>query len=212
MNQWNNIRAAYFRESTQLRIFRELWRNLTNNERWFIGLVAIVFLGALITSYYSKSVWWLLLAAVSEGGFFIKLESFRNKLIFHEYGSSENISPLSNDKNQFSRYLLFKKQLNEQGITNTNISDCFDLIDWQIEIESSDPAGIRKASTFSFGILAGIFAALWKQLDIKALLLIVFSMVMVILFLNLIAILFPANVERLRELKYFMLLYRCEKT
>lgn len=211
MNQWKELWVAYHVGATRIKIFKDLWIHSAVWDRFYTFFIGAVFLGSLYM-HFVEQWFWLLPMVVTEILLLFKLLSIKDNLVLGEYGGTDNTqAPPSSDNYQSTRYLIFKNQLKEKHITKSHIDECFELIDSQIDIASTGSSTLKKSSTFSIGILAGILTALWKQLDLNSLLVIALSIIGFVILINMIASIFPSKVEKLKELKYFMLLY-CRET
>jgi hypothetical protein len=154
----------------------------------------------------NTSAWWIIGALIGEAVFLFQLDALKNSLITNGYDDKNN-PPLSEVHQQSTRYLMFEKQLKNKNVDAKSVIECNELIDMQIDISATDTNLFQKQITFLIGLLAGILATLWKGLDVKSLILISFAIIGIALIFSVAASILPSKTAKLKELKYFMLLY-----
>jgi len=207
MNHWKEIWRAYHSGATRTKIFLDIIRHASTYDLIIIVLLTLIF---FISAYYQidQQGWWLALLFSSEFGLFYYLYTLKNKVVLNEYGGEDDTqAPPSNENHQSTRYLIFKNRLMANKVTEIHTRGCFELVEAQIDIVSTNAVGLKNFSTFILGILAGILATLWKQLDNTSLMLLAFSVVLIGGIIYIFANVLPSKLEKLKELKYFMLLY-----
>lgn len=211
MNHWKEIWNAYHEGATRKKILKDIWQYSKKWDKFYLTSIFLVFLTSVFMNFY-QGEYWLILIVTTESAILLKLNSLKQNLIMHEYGGTEQSQTPPNSVNhQSTRYLIFKNMLVQKEIPKSAVEGCFNLVDLQIDIAATDASGIKRVSSFSMGILTGILTALWKELHIKELIIISLSIIGTVLLIDAIASVFPSKLEKLKELKYFMLLY-CRET
>lgn len=207
MNKWKEIWLAYHVNASRGKILSGIWSHASIADRFYVAFLILVF-SICIIFHIKELGFWLIPAVASEVALLFKLSFLKDSLVLNEYGGLENSqAPPSTENHQSTRYILFKNTLKEKYIEKSHVNDCFDLIDCQIDIQSTEPGGFKKSSSFVLGILAGILTALWKQLDLISLLYISLGFIAVAALIYLVSSAFPSALEKRKELKYFMLLF-----
>ena len=207
INSWKTIFFAYHNDATKTKILTTTWEHSSNLDKFFIVICIIIFVISLYL-YLMVSEWYMVVAVLCEVLFLLKINGLKEHLILTEYGGVDNSqAPPSSTSHQSTRYLMFKKNLNDKNITKSHIHECIPLVDLQVDILSTKDNPFKKLSTFIFGLLSGIAAALWKGLDAKSLMLISIPIIAIALIFSAVASIFPSKLEKLKEMKYFMLLY-----
>ena len=209
MNKWKQIWYAYFEDATFLKLLKGVWLITSNRERLYLLMIIFGFLISLFVG--QEMVEMLAVMIVFEGLIILKFEQIKNKMILDEYGGLDgSIIPDDGMYSQGGRYLIFKTKLKEQNISAINVYECFDLVDSQIEIASTNSSFRTMILTFIFGLVLGLFATMWSYFDLDILmklsLLIIVSSLVVVMIISLI----PSKLEKLKELRYFMLMYKSE--
>jgi hypothetical protein len=135
------------------------------------------------------------------------LRHLEDQLILNDYGGQDESHPPLKAY-LINRYLIFKKRLQDKNITKNQLEKCSILIDSQIDIAITDSQGIEKLVIFSLGLLAAALTALWSNADFESAFII--SAVLIVVFIVIMTIrdsFFPSKAKKLKEMKYFMLLY-----
>jgi hypothetical protein len=152
-----------------------------------------------------------ILIIVGEIGLLYKFDKLKQALVLNEYGDPNIAQTPHNDLNhQTSRYLMFKQELSSNHVTKSHVKDCFELVETQIDISESTGTSVRKFSSFGFGIFLGVLGTFWKKLETTELIYVGLTLLAVGIFVGFIISLFPSRIEKLKEMKYFMQLYRRE--
>lgn len=206
MNSWKIIWQSYHNTAT----FSKILSNILRRATWFDKIFLIVCLIGIITSLIlnvildSKS-WGFFLLFISEASLLLKFESFKNNLVLLEYGDPDlsNVPP-EQDK---TRYLIFKYELEARGVTKTHVESCFDLADSQIAIASSSNTNLKSFLKFSSGVLVGFLGVIWRNVNTPQLILIACSLLLFGLFIGILLFFIPSQLEKLKEMKYFMMLF-----
>lgn len=75
-------------------------------------------------------------------------------------------------------------------------------------IASTSYTGLKNISNFTIGILFDLLTALWKHTEKKELIFITLIVIMFFIVVQMISSAFPSKQVRLKELKYFLQLYK----
>jgi len=95
----------------------------------------------------------------------------------------------------------------EQNYDKTTVESCIELIDMQIDIESSSGSIVKGFLGIVLAVSAGILTAVWKKVAIEDLILIGLSFAAFAAVIAIALSLFPSKEERLKEMKYFVKLF-----
>ncbi len=147
-----------------------------------------------------------------ELGLIFQIGKLKNKFIKNEFGDvSQSQTPHDDKNHKTSRYLTFKKALEDNWVTKKHVQDCQELIDLQIDIASSEGLLRKKFSRFVIGgIGLGILGIFWSKIDVLYLIYISAILIPISLLIYFVLYLIPSKLEKLKEMKYFMLLYSRE--
>lgn len=210
MNYWAMIWKAYDK-STKTKLFIEVFLNENTLGRLTILFATIIFFLGAYFQFFEKNSYGFIPLIIGEFYLIHKLDKSRKLLILNEYGDLNSSQIPHDDKDhKRSRYLMFKKSLQDGFISKSHVEDCFDLIDIQIDIASSSSVNVKRFGGFCFGILIGILASYWRTLSAEELIWVGASLIVMGLLIAFVLFLFPSKMENLKEMKYFMKLYTNE--
>jgi cytochrome c oxidase subunit IV len=206
MSYWKVVWDTYHAEATHLKIFLGIWDLTSLWERFYTLALVVIFLLSLILFFILQG-WLLIPVLLAEAALIMKFTSLSEKMVYAEFGDQEAKQPLKSQNHQDTRYLMFKKKLKESSIGEPTIRECFELLDSQIDIVATESAATKKIITFSLGLLAGLVGSVWNRMEYTELALVAGAIISFILLIYVVASGFPSKLEKLKELRYFMLLY-----
>ncbi|WP_010324756.1 hypothetical protein [Marinobacterium stanieri] len=206
MSDWKIIWDAYHAEATRLKIFLGVWRSTSLWERFYTIFLVGVFVSSLVLFFIIKG-WLLVPVLCSEVALIIKFNSMNDKMVYSEFGDQSENQPLQYKNYQDTRYLIFKKTLKKSFVAESTMRGCFELLDSQIDIVATESTVLKKIVTFSLGLLAGLVGSIWSRMEYGELALVAAAIISFILLIVVVASGFPSKIEKLKELRYFMLLY-----
>jgi hypothetical protein len=207
VNSWKRIWISYHLTAKTRKLIVDTFRHSSVFDKVYLTITFLLMICSGVLHSYDNYFSLPLLAA-SEIAFLIRLNKLKENLILNEYGGSDNSqAPPDSEDNKATRYLMFKKALKDNHINKSHVNECHELIDLQIDMSSSSGLQIKRLTTFVVGIFLGLFAAVWKSLDVTILIYIALSTLLISLMLVPTLTFFPSKIEKLKELKYFMLLY-----
>lgn len=206
MSYWKVIWDAYHAEATRLKIFLGIWSSTSLSERLYTIVLVGIFSFSFVLFFILKG-WLLIPVLLSELALIVKFTSLNEKMLYSEFGDQEEKQPLKYKNYQDTRYLMFKKKLKNSFIGEPAIRGCFELLDSQIDIVATESAATKKIVTFSFGLLAGLVGSIWSRMEYEELSLVASAIISFMLLIIVVASVFPSKLEKLKELRYFMLLY-----
>lgn len=205
MNYWKIIWQAYHNTATSSKICEDMFKRATWSDRFFLVTGLIGMISSLLLTNVSEN-WRFLLLGISEISFSFKLGELKKNLVLLEYGDP-NLSNAPPEQDA-TRYLIFKRKLRESRITKAHVESCFDLADAQLDIASSGNTNLRSFIKFAVGILAGFLATIQRNVDnLSDLIIIGLSLLLFAMFISIILFFIPTKAEKLKEMKYFMMLY-----
>ncbi|NAX24855.1 hypothetical protein CAG64_05070 [Vibrio sp. V38_P2S17PM301] len=210
MNHWKVIWEAYHKQATTRNLFRSVIISCSNWERAVIAISATFFLYGVISLYWFPNIsFWPI--GISELVLVLFLSRMKKRLILREFGDlSHHVVPHNDEVHQTSRYLMFKQKLQERSITSNQVSDCMELLDLQIDI--ADSSGVLRKSFGSFvgGVFLGLITTLGRKLETTELIQTALTAAVAFFLIYLVLYIIPSKLEKLKEMKYFMLLYNRE--
>jgi len=206
MSYWKVVWDAYHAEATRLKIFLGVWNSTSLWERFYTITLVVVFLLSLVLFFILKG-WLLVPVLLAEVALIVKFTSLNEKMVYEEFGDQEAKQPLKSQNYQDTRYLMFKKKLKKSFIREPTIRGCFELLDSQIDIVATESSATKKIVTFSLGLLAGLVGSVWSRMEYAQLALVAAAIIAFMLLIVVVASAFPSKLEKLKELRYFMLLY-----
>ena len=210
LNYWSEIQKAYFSEANFKNLIGEIWRySSKEDKKWLVSSGIGGILSAVLGLLLRDTEWFFLFSEVVTGALFLYRWIELEDQVLCNLGVEER-SKLSPKKAQIEKtsYALFKKHLNDKRIMIDDVKNCNSLIEMQIDILSSSPSGLKKAVQYFLAILTGIGIGLFGEFDFKvnlgAMLLVLFLIGVLYWLANTVII---PKLEKMKELKYFMLLY-----
>ena len=219
MNPWKIIWNAYHENSTTPKFLKNVLSISTRKEKIILFILAIFFFTGIVLLLISPVVslpissaiyfWFVVLG---ELGLIFQIEKQRRSFIKNEFRDVSQLQTPHDDKcHKTSRYLTFRKILEENSVTSKHVQDCQELIDLQIDIASSEGLIRKKFGNFVIGgIFLGVLGTFWSKLEIPELIYIFATLILISALIYFVLYLIPSKLEKLKEMKYFMLLYHRE--
>ncbi len=175
MNPWKVIWNSYYEKSTTLKFFKNVYGISTRKEKiilsvlaffFFTGIASLLILPVVNLPISQEILFWFVV--FGELGLIFQIGKLKNKFIKNEFGDvSQSQTPHDDKNHKTSRYLLFKKALEDNWVTKKHVQDCQELIDVQIDIASSEGLLRKKFSRFVIGgIGLGILGIFWSKIDV----------------------------------------------
>lgn len=211
MNEWKEIWTAYFEEAKKRKILLSTWEKASKWEKLYILLMLIFLFLSFIPFWFGVNA-AIYAAIVIEAALIFTLSEIKEGMLTTEYGDTSDAKiPPEKENQQSTRYLVFRDALLKKHINKSHVLQCFDLIDCQIDIAStSNNATSAKFIPFLVGLLSGLILIQSRSLQPKEAIFFTIFIIITIVLCYTITTLFPSKVERLKELKYFMLLFSKE--
>jgi len=207
MNYWKVIYDGYDKTTKWSKIIFNVIANATPIEKTYLAFIFIMFF-SFMWLYFNHMELAFYVFGLSEVLFILKFNELKKRLMLDEYGDPNMAqSPPDNFGRKGSRYMMFKRYLKDRHVDKSHVNDCFELIDMQIDIALSEGLLGKKFIGFLAGILLGFMGAIWKQLDDPYLFYSGFSIVIFGGLLFMLMSMIPSKLEKMKEMKYFMLLY-----
>ena len=208
MNHWKIVWDAYTKGATRWAFFCELWRLASWKLRIaaFACLVGFGWGGVEVMQDPGRETPWLLFA--SEFGFLMVLYHVRGELFQREYGSPDSaLSPSEAEDYRASRFLMFKAALRAKNITKHHVSDLSDGLAARDELEAQRNGILNRFLAFASGFISATVLTLIRGADGKQQLYILLITLGACVLLVPLLWLIPSRKERMKELKYFLVLY-----
>lgn len=208
MNHWKRVWETYHREATKRAYVRELWRLSGWGTRSTLVLGALVLVwGAfeLLDKPWQEWPWRFMCGELTVLAVF---QHMKDTIFRRVYGSAdEDFSPSEDGGHQIGRFLIFKRQLREAGLTKSHVEDLFDLVDAKDDLESQRNTLVNKLWLFVSGFFTALAITIMRGLSQEVAFKVVIWLIVACAFLVPLLWLFPSRKESLKELRYFMLLY-----
>lgn len=217
MKTWELTWNSYEVLSTRPAIFFDTFRVVPISERMWILFIFVLFLTAIILflivfsqkptliEIYST----LFVVMMTEYLILTKVNKIKLKYIDEHLGGTVSRQVPPDNKNQRrARYLKFKSELKKSGIDKSMLDDVFDALRAKEELEKESGVYIKKYFGFVVGLVSGIALSTIRQLDTASLVSVFVILILVSLLVYFAGSLIPSRSERLKELNYFLILYK----
>lgn len=205
MNYWKIIQSAYHKYATSTRIIGDILKSTKLFDRLFLILCIIGICASLDITYKNNNLIGWGLFTFSYAAFLFKFDTLKRNLIVMEYGEHK-ISNSSLKKGK-TRYLVFKTELEEKEITKAQVEECFPLLDMQIDCALSERSTAKSLWKNTSSFLIGFLSSIWFKADVSQLILVGLCLIVFGSILGFILYFVPSDIERYKEMKYFMMLY-----
>lgn len=211
MESWIIIWKTYHEISSRNRLWRAaFWHSSIGDRALSLTCVALFIISGgffvlAFTGKWDHPYWALIAAMTSEVVLLFRFDRLRDDWLLKEFGGATRAPESRHERG--SRYLLFSKGLREAGVLEGQIKACLPLVDLQIDMSGSEGQQQKKAINFSFGVASGVAVSGLRMANSDLLLLSVVAVVLCGWIIGEAVSWFPSKVERMKELKYFLLLY-----
>lgn len=208
MNHWKVVWDAYSKGATRRAFFRELWRLAGWKLRVGAFICMTVSIWGLLNIRFPspRDLTWLTI--LGEIGFLAILFHVREETFRREYGSTDNsVSPSENEDYRASRYLMFRATLRANGITKSHVHDLFDVLAAKDELEAQRNGILNRFWVFASGFLSATALSLIRGAEDEQQIYILFGLLGACVLVAPLLWLTPSRKERMKELKYFLVLY-----
>lgn len=205
MNHWKIIQLAYHKYATSTRIIEDILKSTKFFDRLFLILCIVGICVSLGITYNNNNLIAWGLFAFLYAAFLFKFDTLKRNLIVVEYG--EHMISNSSLKKGKTRYLVFKSELDEKGITKAQVEECFPLLDMQIDCALSERSTAKSLWKNTSSFLIGFLSSVWFKADVSQLIWVGLCLIIFGSILGLILYFIPSDIERYKEMKYFMMLY-----
>ena len=204
MNTWRTINLAYHKEATTTKILKRTLNYMDKCTKIYMSFLVLGFFGSLYP-YLTGNDLWIFISIGFEILLLLKLNDAKNELVINELKASKGTETLNN---QSTRYLLFKEELKKKNIEANMVKERVDLVNIQIDITLNRNNFLHKVSNVLAGIFFGMLTSQWNNVEDKlSLIAIPAAIALLALTFFLTASIFPSETEKIKEMKYFMLLY-----
>jgi len=213
MTAWDRILESYTKEASRHKIFTDLWRTAGRANKALLIFLFFGVSGGLLTLMISEMMadYAILFSVICLCVFAAIYPAIYDDLKSNVYGfKTGDIQAVGKTNHQNTRYQLFKNSLVKQKVTSEGIDECLDLIDSLIEAQVQNTQGLKKIPTFILGLASGVLAILWKQMDVGPLIVVVVVIIYISVLFSSVSSTFPNALDKAKELKHFMHLYRYE--
>lgn len=210
MNAWKITWETFFKHSSRRSYAKELWRLSSIKLRVGFIVAALAFIAAISWVAHHHLDDWQSMAAIlsAELFLFLIIEEMKGRVFRSEYGDANTVlGPPEKEWYRGSRFLMFKKKLTDASVTRDHVKNLFDLIDAKIDLENHRNETAKKFLIFASGVATASAVAWTKGLEPKAAIQAAAWFALFCAFIAPFLWVLPSRKERLKELKYFMLLY-----
>lgn len=210
MNAWKITWETFFKHSSRRSYAKELWRLSSKTLRVGLIVTALAFIAAISWVMHHHLDDWQSMAAIllAELFLFLVIEEMKGRVFRSEYGDIDTVlGPPEKEWYRESRFLMFKKRLTDASVTRNHVKNLFDLIDAKIDLENHRNETAKKFLIFASGVVTASVVAWAKGLEPKTAIQAAAWFSLFCAFIAPFLWVLPSRKERLKELKYFMLLY-----
>lgn len=210
MNAWKITWETFFKHSSRRSYAKELWRLSSIKLRVGFIVAALAFIAAISWVAHRHLSDWQSMAAIllAELFLFLIIEEMKGRVFRSEYGDADTVlGPPEKEWYRESRFLMFKKRLTDASVTRNHVENLFDLIDAKIDLENHRNETAKKFLIFASGVVTASAVAWAKGLEPKSAIQAAAWFALFCAFIAPFLWVLPSRKERLKELKYFMLLY-----
>ena len=208
MNSWKIVWDAYYQQATRRAYVRELVRlaNWPTRIAFVIALGLFIFGIADVVSEPQREWPWPML--VGELSLLALVEHVRTARFAATYGSVQSgLGPAEKEEQREHRFLMFKKSLQNAHLTRSHVQDLFEIVEAKEELESQHNIVLNKFGIFVSGFLTSAAFTLIRGLETGQTAWLMFWISFAGLALTPLFWMLPTRKGKLKELKYFMILY-----
>ncbi len=220
MTQWNIVWKSYMEDCKRTRIMSDIYSSVSWMHKivlivsafFFVMLVVAVVSTQLFDLPGNKNLW---LAGVVFFEIIFLLAGHKAKNIYKEkFYSKHDLSqiPPENYRHQEIRYLKFRHKLIKENIVPENIKILLEILSSREEMENVSGLYAKRFSGFTIAVIIALIVSLLRSASPASLAIISFFGIILGFFIYSIASLIPSPVEKIRELNYFLNLYKNEDT
>lgn len=208
MNYWKKVWDAYHRGATKRAYLGELWRISGWVTRAVLIASSLAFLWGLasVGNTPRHELPWTFICG--EFGVLAAIHHMKNTTFRRVYGSVEqDLSPADDGDHQVGRFLMFKELLRKSQVTKSHVSDLFELLDAREGMESQRNGLVYRFLIFVSGFFTALAITLIRNLSFQVALKLLLWLIVVCACVGPVLWVLPSRREKLKELRYFMLLY-----
>lgn len=208
MNYWKTVWDAYYLQATRRAYLRELARLASWPTRITFVLAAGLFIYGVADVIDQPTRDWPWPMIAGELLLLILVEHVRTARFATAYGSVESsLGPAEKEDQRGHRFLMFKKTLQAAHLTRSHVQDLFEIVQAKEELESQHNTALNKFVIFVTGFLTSAAITLIRGLQAEQAAWLMFWIALAGLALVPLFWMLPTRKGRLKELKYFMVLY-----
>ena len=208
MNSWKVVWNAYYEQATRTAYAKELVRLASWPTRTCFVLALILFLfGAAeaMKQPHENFPWKFILGELA---LIALVKHVRTTAFATAYGSIESdLGPPEKEEQRGYRFLIFKDALRSQHVTPTHVRDLFEIVQAKEELESQHNIALGKFGLFATGFLTSAAVTVIRGLQPTQAALLLFWFALASMVLAPLFWILPTRKGKLKELKYFMVLY-----
>lgn len=216
---WETVWQGYERHSRRRAIVRDLFHSSTRHERaWLTFLVTLflfIFSGLMLLIIFDPSFLRIFTAAVCmvvvEGLLIWGLKCITDRYVRDVLGGEEIFQvPPDNKHFRRLRYLKFRKYLASLGVGKGMLCDASKALAAKEELEKESDIYLKGYYGFLISAGLAVLVSAARGMDFQKLTFFVIAILEVSFFMYWILAALPGKMERIKELKYFLVLYELE--
>jgi len=213
MKAWRDVWQAYYTLATRKNYWKQLFLVSSWPQRTTAAIsVAVIFYGIASGRFTSESTLapyiWLIIPQVT---LLAILDAVRTKTFTENFGGlPEETAPPESENYRRDRYVLFRDALKKRDILGSDVKPLIPLVDARLDMEQHHNELMKKFGLFASGILTALAIPWLKELSGKNIGIVVAALAIVLFATMLTLWLIPSRKARLKELKYFMMIYERE--
>lgn len=215
MNQWEVVWKSYMDDCTRIKIFNDAFSSITMLRKSLLSVSLVCFMLSVAAAVYSifneeqisKNLMFTLFG-IFEVIFILMAESAIKNLNRKNYSFQEQAQVPPEDVNhQKMRYLKFRSQLKKANVGGNDIVTIIEILKAREELEEVKGTYVKRFVGFLMTLIIALTVSASKGFESDILFLIFVYGTLIGLFIYAVASMIPAKIERIRELKYFLVMY-----
>lgn len=207
MNHWKIIFNCYERATKWHKFLIGAFLNAHILEKILFASLVLIF-GISMHEHISNRSWGFYVLCISAVVLSYMINRMKQNYVFSSFGDPEfSQAPPDGKRYKESRYMQFKRMLEDNHIDKSVVDECLPLADMQIGMASTEGLLGKKLFSLLIGISLGFWAAVLRQLDENGLVAMGVAIFLIGSMLMLFISIIPSKIENMKEMKYFMMLY-----
>ena len=213
MKAWRDVWHSYYAVATRTNYWKQLFRAASWLQIVATAAATIVIAWSLLSGRVSGdpgfgAYVWLYMPM---GIILAVVDAVRTKTFTENFGGlPEDTAPPESENFRRDRYVLFRDALRKKEISGSEVGSLIEIVDARLDMEQHHNELTKKVGLFGSGFMTAMITPWLTEASGQSMGLIIASFAFALLATMLILWLVPSRKARLRELKYFMMIYERE--